>query len=167
MRIYLIGFMASGKTNRGKLLARRLGYHFCDLDALVQQRTGCSPTQLFAQSEQTFRLHEQAALHHTFTYQNTVIACGGGTPCFYDNMNAINQAGTSIYIHCTPKVLHARLLAATKPRPLIAQLNPEQLMDFITQRLALRLPYYAQAHHTVNAQEELLQLGELLKNQAK
>lgn len=146
-RIYLIGFMGSGKSTAGKRLASRLGYQFRDLDNMIERQYKTSIPLLFEQyDEQAFRLLERDMLHETTNLHKTVIATGGGTPCFFDNMDFINENGCSVYFEFPPSALANRLQHAKRKRPLLNEVKPEQLTDNIAARLEKRLPYYEQAH---------------------
>jgi len=145
-RIYLIGFMGSGKSFTGRRLAKRIGYQFLDLDNHIVAREGGDIPALFAQyGEQAFRQKEAEALHSTGCLERTVIACGGGTPVFFDNMEWINQAGLSIFLDTDPAIIVARLKADTADRPLLDGLGPSSLQQFVAQKLAQRRPSYEKA----------------------
>ncbi len=146
LRIYLIGFMGSGKTHHGKRLATRMEYGFLDLDDLIVSRTGRTISQLFAEAgDATFRKIEREALHSTRELERYIISCGGGTPCYFDNMAWINAHGLSIYLQTAPELLHVRLLKGRRKRPLIAALSEAELWDFIIKKMEERAPFYRQA----------------------
>lgn len=146
-RIYLTGFMGSGKTTAGKRLARILGYRFVDLDNIIERQYKTSITLLFEQyDEKAFRLLEQKALHETASFQQTVISTGGGTPCHFDNMDFMLRKGLVVYIHIPPKGLAQRLLAAKRKRPLLSEIAPDGLVPFIEQKLEDRERYYNRAN---------------------
>ncbi len=150
-RIYLVGFMGCGKSTAGKRLARRLGYRFVDLDKLIEAQYKTSIPLLFEQyDENAFRILEQKALHQTSTFRNTVIATGGGAPCFFDNMDFIKAHGLAVYIYISPKGLADRLLHAKRKRPLISGISEDELVDHITEKLESRKDFYEQAHITVD-----------------
>lgn len=151
-RIFLIGMMAAGKTTLGRQLATRLGYTFVDLDEYIERREGKSIPELFAQGGQAyFRQQEQQALKALVQeHAQVVVATGGGTPCFFDNMAFINQHGTSVFLDVPAEELVQRLRASDLAlRPLLAQKNAEELKDFIVRTLAERRGFYTQAHHTL------------------
>ncbi|MEM1320423.1 MAG: shikimate kinase [Bacteroidota bacterium] len=146
MNIYLLGFMGSGKSFTGRQLAELMGYAFYDLDEQIEEAAGCSISELFArQGEAAFRALERQQLHRTADYQNAVIATGGGTPCFYDNIDWINRQGWSIYLKASPALLAQRLMAETAQRPLLADLNKNKLHSFIEDKLKARQHFYQQA----------------------
>lgn len=145
-RIYLLGYMGSGKSFSGKRLAKQLGYQFMDLDTLIEEEAGMSIPRIFEEhGEAFFRQLEAAILRKTKDVQRAVISCGGGTPCFHANMAWIKATGFSIYLKATPFLLAERLLPEMSHRPLIRDLDPTQLEDFIREKLADREPYYLQA----------------------
>lgn len=147
MRIYLIGYMGSGKTSLGRIVAKRLGLSFVDIDHVIESKHCQSVAQLFAQKgEKAFRNIEQHVLHEVSAYENVLIATGGGTPCFFDNMSYMKQTGTTLYLDLTPKELTERLLQTNlQRRPLIADLSPIELETYIEKNLSSRRPFYQQA----------------------
>lgn len=148
-RIFLIGFMAAGKTTLGKAYAKSLGLAFIDLDQYIEQRRCKSISQLFAElGEDGFRILEQKYLHEVADIEDVVISCGGGTPCFFDNMEYINSHGVSVFLQVTPQVLMRRLLAAKAKRPLVAQKSNKELEQYIETTLAFRMPFYTRAKYT-------------------
>lgn len=146
MRIYLIGFMGSGKSYFGYQLAELFDYRFIDLDELIEKEAGMDIPAIFSQEgEDGFRQREREALHHTRHCEQTIIACGGGAPCFFDNMAWMNQHGLTIYLEASVQVLVERLLPGREHRPLIAALPEKELHAFIEKKLAGRAPIYRQA----------------------
>lgn len=148
-RILLIGFMAAGKTTLGKALARDLGLQFIDLDHYIENRYHQSVSQLFAQrGEEAFRQIERNMLHEVAEFEDVIIATGGGTPCFYDNMDYMNARGTTVYLDASVDVIHTRLTIARTQRPLVKDKTADELRQYIIDTLKHRLPYYTRAHHT-------------------
>jgi shikimate kinase len=146
VKIYLLGFMASGKSWLGRNLARELGLDFYDLDAMVEEKTGKTISAIFdEEGEEKFREKEREALHSTAELDNCVIATGGGTPCFYDNMQWMNTQGITLFIYAPVELLVKRLLGNEK-RPLVKGMDEQQLTRFIEEKLAERLPFYNQSH---------------------
>jgi shikimate kinase len=151
MRIILIGFMGSGKSVTGKKLAAKLDCDFFDLDNLIEERYKMTIPALFAKfGEEQFRKLESKALKEILKTDNYVLSCGGGTPCFNNNMKLIKKAGISIYLKMTPKALSNRLARSYKKRPLIKDLPKEQLPDTIEIMLENRERFYNQSNITVN-----------------
>lgn len=148
-RILLVGFMAAGKTTLGKALARDLGLQFIDLDHYIENRYRCTVSQLFAErGEEAFRQIERNLLHEVAEFEDVVISTGGGTPCFFDNMEYMNAQGTTVFLDAAADVIHTRLTIARMQRPLVKGKTAEELRQYITDMLARRLPYYTQASHT-------------------
>lgn len=148
-RIILIGYMGAGKTTVGKALAKDMGLQFYDLDWYIEARMHKTVPQLFAErGEQGFREVERAMLHEAAEFEDTVLSCGGGTPCFFDNIDYMNSRGPVVYLKATPEVLHRHLLMGKTERPLIKGKAPEELNAFIEEQLRLREPYYSKAAYT-------------------
>lgn len=153
--IYLIGFPGSGKTTFGKRLAIKLNKQFIDLDDEVAKSNGYgSVALLISNTSMThFRELETSTLLALSNTKDTVIACGGGTPCFNDNMKIIKESGLSIYIaERSREILFKRLSAERPIRPLVEKLNPRQLLRWIKTELKKREPYYSQADVTIKAE---------------
>jgi len=154
MRIYLIGYMGSGKTSVGKRLASRLEYSFLDLDRVIEEDQQQTVTEIFAQKgEDNFRSLERFALHQTFDMENVVVSTGGGTPIFFDNMDMMNAKGLCVYLQANPSVLLSRLIPNQQSRPLIASLGKEELYEFIKEQLTKRAPFYEQAELHIEARD--------------
>lgn len=151
-RIFIIGYMGSGKTTVGKRLAKSLSLTFIDLDAYIQNKFRKTISELFAEKgEEEFRKIESHALHEVAEFEDVVISTGGGAPCYFDNMALMNHAGTTIYIKAHAEELAARLQASKTVRPLITGKPLEELIPFITEHLAQRECYYNSAqivYHT-------------------
>lgn len=151
--IFLVGFMGSGKTTAGALLAEKLNYQFTDLDQLIEKDQACSIAEIFEkQGEGAFREIERKILMELLSKQQLVVATGGGCPAYESNMALMNQNGLTVYLQCKPGYLFHRLAPAKLNRPLIAHMGDIDLMDFIINQLKNRLPYYVQAAVTVNSE---------------
>ena len=145
--------MGSGKTTVGKALAKKIGYTFIDMDDAIIKQTGKSISELFElHGEQGFREIEKQYLHNTFGFQKAVISTGGGAPCFFDNMEQINAHGTSFYIKMSVGGLFNRLQNAKDERPLVKNLNDEELRAFIDTNLTKREPFYSKATYVVKGE---------------
>jgi shikimate kinase len=144
--------MGSGKSSLGKRLAKSMNYRFVDLDDLVEQLSEKTTAYLFTrEGESSFRNWEKLALHRTFEMDQVVVALGGGTPCFFDNMLLINTNGLSIYLQMSAISLTQRIQSSKKIRPLTQEYQGEKLFEFVQNHLAQREPYYLQSKITVNA----------------
>lgn len=157
-RIFLIGYMGSGKTTVGKLLAKRLGYDFIDMDKHIEEKEFKTVAQIFAERGETeFRLIEQKCLHEVAEFENTVISTGGGAPCFFDNIKFMNEHGFTVYLKLTPAELANRLeTSRTNKRPLLAERKGEELLQFIAEGLSKREPFYEQASYSVPGNNEAI-----------
>jgi shikimate kinase len=121
MRIFLIGFMGSGKSSMGAAISSDLGLRFIDLDKAIESKFGKDIPAIFAtDGEKHFRELEQQTLQELLEEDDYVMACGGGTPCFFDNMDRMNEAGVTIYLKMSTDVLADRLQTETETRPLLA-----------------------------------------------
>lgn len=146
MKIFLIGFMGSGKTSLGRKLAQKLGYTFVDLDERLCAYTGKTIPELFSSlGEAGFRKLEQEVLHSTEKEQEAVVSTGGGTPCFFDNMDWMNQHGKTVYLHVPASALANRIEHSKTDRPLIAGRKGEELVGFIEEKLKEREGFYQKA----------------------
>ena len=151
IRIILIGYMGAGKTAVGRALAKDLGVSFYDLDWYITDRYRRSVKQIFDErGEDGFRELEHRMLHEVAEFEDIVISCGGGTPCFFDNMTYMNSLAETVYLKATPEVLSQHLRMGKSVRPLILGKSEEELNIFIRQSLAEREPFYAQAKHTLD-----------------
>ena len=150
MKIFLIGFMGSGKTSIGKRLAKTLGWDFLDVDSIIESEANMTINSIFnLEGEQVFREMEREALKKVMNKENAVISTGGGTPCYEDNMQVMNDNGLTIYLEMETTALVRRLAEAKSKRPLIKDLTDVELQSFIKAKMVQRVPYYKQAQHTV------------------
>ena len=150
-RIILIGYMGSGKTTVGKALSKETGMMFYDLDWYIESRMRKSVSAIFAErGEETFRKLEYNMLHEVAEFEDVIISCGGGTPCFFDNMDYLNQQGDVVYLKADPETLYQHLLMAKVERPLLKGKSADELIAYITQHLSERAPYYEKAHYTLD-----------------
>lgn len=143
MRIYLLGFMGSGKSTFGKKLSEKLDYTLMDIDQMMEVLEKKSVSEIFKEKgEEYFRRLEADILHSSVLHKNAVISCGGGTPCYFDNMDWMNERGLTIYLNMPPEILYGRLKERKAKRPLIANLTDPELKDYIFQKLSEREIYY-------------------------
>jgi len=158
-RIFLIGYMGSGKTTIGKLLAAKMGYNFVDMDKHIEEKTFKSVSQIFAeQGENEFRQLEKECLHEIGEFERVIISTGGGVPCFFDNMEYMNNRGITIYLKLTPAQLANRLeTSKANKRPLLAERKGDELIRFIADTLEVREPFYNRAaFHTNGTIDEIV-----------
>jgi shikimate kinase len=150
-KIYLIGFMGSGKSTAGKNLAALLNWEFVDLDEMVEKHTGKTIPEIFQkEGEDYFRKTETEMLDLLKSAENIVVATGGGTPCFNDNRAFMLKTGLTIYIKMTPTQLLDRLSGSTDLRPLVKNLDNDQLRIFIEEKLKMREEWYGMSEITVD-----------------
>ena len=150
-RIILMGYMGSGKTTVGRALAKDLNMPFYDLVWYLESRMRQTVKQIFGErGEDGFRVIERNMLHEVAEFENIVVSCGGGTPCFFDNIDYLNQQGETVYLKCTPEVLHKHLSMGKTVRPLLLNKTPEQVKTYIEEQLQVREPFYSKAKHTVD-----------------
>ena len=151
IRIIIRGYMGAGKTTVGRALSRELGIPFYDLDWYIESRMRKTVKQLFDErGEEGFRRIERNMLHEVAEFENVIVSCGGGTPCFFDNMEYMNQQGQTVYLQASPEVLYGHLLMGKSVRPLLLGKTREELLVFIKEQLKQREPYYSQARHILN-----------------
>ena len=151
IRVILIGYMGAGKTTVGKALAQELGVTFYDLDWYISNRMRKTIAQIFEErGEEGFRQIERNMLHEVAEFEDVIISCGGGTPCFFDNIDYMNQQAPVVYLKADPEVLY-KILAITKnDRPLLRGKSQEELITFIKEQLEKRNPYYTKAAYTLD-----------------
>ena len=143
--------MGSGKTTVGRALAKEIGMPFYDLDWYIESRMRKKISQIFAErGEEGFRKIECNMLHEVAEFEDVVISCGGGTPCFFDNIDYLNQQAQVVYLRCEPEVLHKHLLMGKGDRPLLKGKTPDELIEYIRQTLELREPYYTMVCYTLD-----------------
>lgn len=150
-RIIIIGYMGAGKTTVGRALAKETGMQFYDLDWYIEGRMHKTVAQLFAErGEEGFRRIEHNMLHEAAEFEDVIISCGGGTPCFFDNMEYMNAQGDTVYLKAEPDVLCAHLKMGKTRRPLLEGKDKDELLAFVTEQLARREDYYTKAKHVLN-----------------
>ncbi len=154
--------MGSGKSTLGKRLAEHLKLQFVDMDHYIEERNCKTIPQIFAEEgEPEFRRKEQKALKELSEFTDIVIATGGGAPCFFDNMEVMNQSGKTIYLNIDPEILADRLISSKTERPLIKGKSKKELIEFIDETLKKRHEFYSQAHYQIT--EPDVDLDELMK----
>ena len=163
MKVYLIGYMGSGKSTLGRKLAHHLHIPFIDMDSYIEERNYRTIPQIFEEEgEASFRQKEKKALIELSEFTDAVVATGGGAPCFFDNMDLMNKTGRTIFLNIDPGILAHRLLHSKTERPLIKGKSKEELIRFIDESLEKRLSFYKKAQIEIRepdpAMKELLRL---------
>lgn len=155
--------MGSGKTHWGKKLSQKLNLPFFDLDEQIIANEGKSVEEIFIEyGEEYFRLLEKDVLHIlTESHESFIMACGGGTPCFFNNIDYLKRNGLSIWINTSVDVLYKRLLVDSAKRPLIKNLTDQELRDFICKKFSDRKIFYQQAELVID--DELICLEEFVE----
>lgn len=146
MVLFLVGYMGCGKSSMGRQLARKLGFGFADMDSQIEQQCGKTVAEIFEQhGQEHFRAMERQWIEGLASEDDMVVATGGGAPCFGDNMQIMNNKGITVYFKMSPAKLVTRLAHGRDKRPLIRGMKDEQLLEFITENLEKREPYYEKA----------------------
>ncbi|MBO9618919.1 MAG: shikimate kinase [Niabella sp.] len=147
MRIYLIGFMGAGKTHWGKQLSKKMELPYYDLDDLVIESEGKPINQIFEEDgEEYFRMREKEVLHMiTESHPDLLLSCGGGAPCFFNNIDYMNAHGVTVWLNTPFDILLGRLRQQRMHRPLLKDLDDEQLHAYIVKKTNDRRMYYEQA----------------------
>ena len=163
MKIFLIGFMGSGKTYWGRKISQGLKIPLFDLDEKIVEREGKSISELFETlGEEGFRLLEKEILYMiTESHETFVMSCGGGTPCYFNNIDYLKKNGTVVWINSSPENPYSRLIKEKDTRPLLMNISDEDLKAFIVKKSASRKIFYEQAN--VIASEDDLTLDDLIR----
>lgn len=167
--VILLGYMGAGKTTIGHALAKEIGVRFYDLDWYIEMRFHKTVAQIFEErGEDAFREMERNMLHEVAEFENVVISCGGGTPCFFDNMDYMNSLCETIYLKASPDILAAHLRMGRVVRPLIAGKTEEELTAYIRDMLQQREPFYSKAKYIfdvdlLNSREKVAESVRLLR----
>jgi len=168
--IYLIGYMAAGKTTVGRLLAERLGWHFVDLDDAFREIHGLSTADYIREyGIEDFRKKEKYVLEDIADmspFEHVVYATGGGYPCYEDNMDCLKELGTSIYLRWKTEDLVGRLLLTNlDDRPILQGRSADELLTFVKPQLEAREPFYTQADYIIDAPGLIPEADEILAEQ--
>ena len=143
--------MGAGKTTVGRTLAQELNMTFYDLDWYIESRMRKTVKEIFDErGEEGFRLIEHNLLHEVAEFEDVIISCGGGAPCFYDNIDYMNQQGDTVYLKATPEVLYGHLKMGKSVRPLLQNKTSEEVEEFIKEQLQVREPFYSKAKYTLD-----------------
>lgn len=151
MRIYLVGFMGAGKSVIGRLLSKSLNLDFYDLDSEIESKYRTTVSSIFAKyDEACFRKLETNVLQSFSNNDNFIMSCGGGTPCFNNNMELMNSLGITVYLKLPPETLATRIYNSVKTRPLTAEKTQEELVEYVERTLINREPFYSMANITID-----------------
>lgn len=169
MRIFLIGFMFSGKSTVGKKLASIMGYDFIDTDKYFEDKYKISIFDFFEKfGEEMFRKFEHEILKELIIKENTIISTGGGLPCFNDNMDIINDKGISIYLEMPFKAIINRQKNSKQKRPLLQNKTQEEIEEYLKALLTKREPIYKKSKITIEAQNiDFYSLKETIEKYSK
>jgi len=152
--------MASGKSVVGEQLAQLLNYRFVDTDQWIEARS-CKtiPQIFFEEGEASFRTKEKECLEFLMDQAYLVIASGGGTPCFHQAMELMNELGETVYLKANLQTLSARLWDEKSDRPKLNSCQSrEQLRDFISEHLSQREVVYEQCKHIVSVDDQSVEM---------
>jgi shikimate kinase len=148
--VILVGFMGSGKSTIGKVLAERLEVDFIDSDEEISKNEGLSVSEIFdRKGEAYFRQKEREFVLNLSNVKPAVIAVGGGLPCFEDNLELLKKAGTVFYLNVSVMTLVKRLQNEKSQRPLLANLEDKELSNFVFDKLIERTAFYRKANHII------------------
>ncbi|MCC8088780.1 MAG: shikimate kinase [Rikenellaceae bacterium] len=170
MNIFLVGYMGSGKTTVGKPLAKKLGMEFFDMDNYFVDKHKRTINEVFAvDGEDEFRRMEKDIVQELCSRKGCVVATGGGAPCFFDNMDMMNEAGLTVYLQVSPEGLMQRLRYGLDKRPLLKGKSEEELLEFITEALGKREEFYSKAQLIVGCDgytdmQIIDRLADIIKN---
>jgi shikimate kinase len=157
MRIFLIGFMGSGKTHWAKQLASQLKIPFFDLDSVIEEKEQRTIAQLFAdRGEEAFRMKEKETLEQLIDeYPSMVLSTGGGTPCFFNNIERMKKYGVVVWLNTHVEILLSRLMKEKETRPLIKNLSDDDMRAYIIRKLNERRMYYEQADVVIDNEHSI------------
>ncbi|MEM6967100.1 MAG: shikimate kinase [Bacteroidota bacterium] len=164
MRLFILGFMGCGKSYSGRRLAEKFNIDFIDLDQYIEEKEKRSIKAIFEkEGEDYFRRVEKQCLHEMKNKAMAVIAVGGGTPCFFDNMKWMNKMGITVFLETSVQVLASRLEKAMAGRPLLKGFSKKELVNFIEKKLEERKPFYEQCQILYQQKEEGQDVAEDLR----
>jgi shikimate kinase len=157
MRVFLIGFMGSGKTHWGKALATQLKIQFFDLDEIIASKENRMVTEIFATAgEEYFRMKEKETLEALIEdHESMVLSCGGGTPCFFNNIDTMKKYGVVVWLNTHVEIILQRLMKEKATRPLLKNIADHDMKNFIIRKLNERKMYYEQADVTLDNEDSI------------
>jgi len=160
-KFFITGYMGSGKSTAGKKLSAKLGYEFIDLDKFIETEYQQTIPEIFStKGENEFRAMEHNALKKVIEKDNIVVACGGGTPCYYNNMELMNNHGNTVYLKMSADSLVHRLMDSKEQRPLLSNKSEAELRVFVNRQLEKREDFYHLSQYTVKGKD--LDIDELV-----
>ena len=165
-RIYIVGYMGAGKTTAARRLAQRMGWEVVDTDALFEEKYKISVNDFFNKyDEPLYRKLESEVLKATESLDHVVVSTGGGTACFFDNMDWMNQHGLTVFLRISPQAAVDRVIHSRHKRPLVEGKSEEELTEFVSQHYASSLPFYEQARITAKSEDfDIERLMEAIKD---
>ena len=153
-KIYLVGYMGAGKTTTACRLAQRLGWEVADTDALFEEKYKISVNDFFNKyDEPLYRKLESEVLKATEGLENVVVSTGGGTACYFDNMEWMNSHGLTVFLRISPQAAVDRVIHSRHKRPLAEGKSEKELTEFVNSHYASRMPFYEQARLTVKSED--------------
>jgi shikimate kinase len=159
--------MGSGKSTTGRKLAKLTGLNFIDLDKYLEERYFKTIPLIFSEEgEKGFREKERRSLQEVSQFEDVVIGTGGGTPCFFDNMEMMNRSGFTVYLAPDTETLANRIFKSKNERPLVSGKSREELIGYINDTLKIRSPFYEKARLIARGEDDLRPetiLGEIEK----
>src|SRR5690242_7279876 len=155
MKIFLLGFMGAGKSYWGRLLADKMRLPYYDLDEVIVEEEGKTVSEIFgAEGEEFFRGREKEKLQQLARQEAFIISCGGGTPCFFDNMQFMNETGITVWLNPSIPAMIERIARKKHKRPLIKELDGVELKAFVEKKLAEREPFYRESRLIIDTANE-------------
>lgn len=159
MKIVLLGYMASGKSAVGRLLAKSKKLKFIDLDNYIEEKENNSISTIFSKyGEIYFRKKEGEYLKEVLNLnEDCIISLGGGTPCYGNNMELIEGNSISFYLKASIVTIFERLKTETSQRPLVATIGLDQLQEYIAKHLFERNVFYEKANFTIIVNDKTIE----------
>jgi shikimate kinase len=155
-RIFLLGFMGSGKSTHGRKIAQMMGYDFVDMDLWIEEVNGMTVPEIFnTRGEPFFREQEHIAIENLSKLERVVVATGGGAPCHGNNMELMKRSGLTIYLKLSPEALLSRLKVSKNKRPLLEGKSEEEMRQTIVEMLSERESFYAGADMIIDGLEHV------------
>jgi shikimate kinase len=155
-RIFLLGFMGSGKSTHGRKIAQMMGYDFVDMDLWIEEVNGMTVPEIFnTRGEPFFREQERITIENLSKLERVVVATGGGAPCHGNNMELMKRSGLTIYLKLSPEALLSRLKVSKNKRPLLEGKSEEEMRQTIMEMLSERESFYAGADMIIDGLEHV------------